>query len=818
MVVVVEDLHWADRSTLDLLTWLARNLAGSRVLLVVTFRSDEMRRSHPLRPVLAELGRLPHFQRVELQPLTGQEIGDLLRSIHGGPVPPAVVQQVADRAEGNPFFAEELFAGSGDDDVPLTLRDILTARIDALPESAKEVLRIAAAAGRRVDHRLLEVVADLPADDLEAGLRAAVEAQALVADGDGFRFRHALLQEAVHDQLLPGERSRLHRSFAEALLSEPDLAAGGADSVDSELAHHALAAHDVDLAFASLVRAGHRAHSLFAFSEAQRHLEGAIELRGQISPAAAEGAPAAWELLRTAAHSSRHGGDPSIGITHLRRAISLLDPVADRLDVGGLYAELSESLWMTAQGDDAVLTSDTSTRMLDGVRTREAAEAFAWQSRLMMLLGRFPEAIAAGRVGVDIAREVGAALEVSRAENSLGTSLGAVGELAEGTALLHDAIAVADAAGAGADAVRGYINLTSVLKTPGNDLRAAEQAGRDGLAYAERHAVRGGMTDWLRMEVADLHLRLGRPDEAEAILDEVRTGWAAGVNGQYFHTSHGWLDALRGRFDAAAEHLRTARELAPNIRDPQAIGPQVGLRMLIALGRDSLEVGDAVDLLEPYVADASTYQGFVLAARVAEAAAVQGSPDDAKTVERVRALFQGRREGANDVLAANLDGWLAVLDAEAARVAGEDTPALWSDAADAMTDRGHAEQALYAQVRLVDAMVRAGEAEAAVGLLGDTLARARQLGAAWIVGQLELLARRHRLKVAGAPPARDAGLLTPREREVLALLAQGHTNRAIGERLFITEKTASVHVSNILAKLGASNRVEAAAMARDLIR
>ena len=816
VVVVIEDLHWADRSTLDLLSWLARNLADTQVLLAATYRSDEMRRSHPLRPVLAELGRLPYVERVELQPLTDPEIVELLTAIHGGPVPPQLAREVADRSEGNPFFAEELFAGAGGEGVPLTLRDILSARIDSLPESAKEVLRIAAAAGRRVDHRLLDVVAALGPGELDAGLRAAVEAQALVADADGFLFRHALLQEAVHDQLLPGERTRLHRAFADALLAEPELAAGGADSVDSELAHHALAAHDLDLAFRSLVRAGRRAESLFAFSEAQRHLEGAADLREQVSAEAAKEAPATWELLRAAAHCSRYGGDPAIGVGHLRRAISLLDPVADRVVVGGLHAELSENLWMTGHGDDAVAASDTSTEMLSGVRSREAAEALGWQSRLLMLLGRFEEAIPPGRLGVEIAREIDAAVELSRAENSLGTSLASVGELAEGTELLRDAITVADAGGAGGDAVRGYINLVSVMKTPANDIRAAEQASGEALAYAARHAVRGGMTDWLRMEVADVHVRLGRLSDARAVLAEVRTGWTTGVNGQYFHTSSGWLDVVQGRYDEATEHLRHARELAPNIRDPQAIGPQIGVRMLLELARDTLDLGDAVDVLEPVVADSSAYNGLVLVSRVAAAAAEGGDADGAKAVERIRSLFLGRREGANDVLAANLDGWLGILDAEVARVSGEHDPALWRHAVDGMSSRGHAEQALYCRVRLVDALARAGQAEEATTELAEAHDIAGELGAVRHTEDLETLARRHRLKLAGAGPTRSLGVLTSRETEVLALVAQGRTNREIGAELFITEKTASVHVSNILAKLGVSNRGEAAALGRDL--
>lgn len=818
VVLVLEDLHWADRSTLDLLAWLSRTLPESRVLVVATYRSDEMRRSHPLRPVLAELGRLAHVQRVDLQPLTEPEVVQLLSAIHGGPVAPQLGHEIADRSEGNPFFAEELFAAAGEKGVPLTVRDILSARLDALPEPAKEVLRIAAAAGRRVDHRLLELVAELGSDDLDAGLRAAVDGQALVPDEDGlgYRFRHALLQEAVHDQLLPGERTRLHRAFADALVEEPDLAAGGADSVDSELAHHALAAHDVDLAFSALVRAGQRARALFAYNEAQRHFEGAAELRPRISAATSADAPATWELLQAAAHNARHAGEPALGISHLQRAIDSLDPVADRVVVGGLYAEQSESCWMAGRGDDAVRSADIATGMLEGERTREAAEALGWQCRLRMLLGRFEEAIAPGRLGVEIARELDAWVELSRAENSLGTSLIGTGQMDEGLVLLNDAIRIAEQVDAGGDVVRGYINLTSALKTPGDDIDAAEEVALAGLAYAERHAVRGAMTDWLRMELADAYMRGGRLRDAELLLSQVRTGWLSSVNGQYFQTSSAWLGAVQGRYDDAAEHLRLARELAPSIRDPQAIGPQVAVRMMLELARGGREAGDAFALLEPFAGDASVYNGVALVARVLAADGEERSPDSAEELDRIHDWFATQRSRAQGVLAANLDGWLGLLQAELARTAGKVDPEAWRRAGDGMRLRGQAEQGMYCEVRLVEALALGGDSDGAAVELGEALDRARKVGAVGLAAELEALARRHRIRIAGAAVHhRGAGGLTAREREVLGLVSQGRTNREIGEALFITEKTASVHVSNILAKLGVSNRGEAAAIGRD---
>jgi predicted ATPase len=465
VVLVIEDLHWADRSTLDLLSFLARNLSSTHVLLVGTYRSDEMRRTHALRPDLGELTRLPVVVRIELQPMDEGEVVQLFTAIRGNLPQPGEAEAIVARSEGNPFYVEELLA-AGDPAQPgmsSSLRDILAARLDNLPESAKEVLQIAAAAGRRVDHRLLEVVAHLPEDELQAGLRAAVEGEALVpdADGYGYRFRHALLQEAAHEQLLPGERTRLHRAFAEALKQDPSLAAGGSASVHAELAHHALAAHDVDLAFTSLVLAGQRARDLFAYAEAQQHFEPAVELRQQVSAEVSADAPPTWELLRNAALCARYSGDLRAGaVPHLRRAIAVLGGENDLVSLGGLWAELSESYWMAGLGDEAIAASDRSVEVLGETPSRERAEAFGWRSRLFMLLGRYDDAIPPGAEAVELARRIDARRELSRALNALGTSLAMAGR-PEGLSMLRESFAVADGIG---EAPRPHARTTTSLR------------------------------------------------------------------------------------------------------------------------------------------------------------------------------------------------------------------------------------------------------------------------------------------------------------------------------------------------------------------
>ena len=231
LLLVLEDLHWADSATLDVLAFVLRTLRGARLLVVGTYRADDP--GELLAGWLAETRRLPEVSWLELPRFTRAELAAQLAGLRGGPVDSRVVAEVFDRSQGNPFFAEQLFAAGGRAGpvrLPGLLREVLLARVRQLSPAGQQLLRVAAVGGRSVCHDWLAAVAGGPDDELAGALREAVDCGLLQitemeqAGQEVYEFRHALLQEAVYGQLLPGQRARLHGAYAHALAGMP---AGG---------------------------------------------------------------------------------------------------------------------------------------------------------------------------------------------------------------------------------------------------------------------------------------------------------------------------------------------------------------------------------------------------------------------------------------------------------------------------------------------------------------------------------------------------------------------------------------------------------------
>src|SRR5262245_49902739 len=279
---VVEDLHWADRSTRDLLAFLATSLRSGRVLLVGTFRSDELDRRHPLRRLMGELGRNRRVQRLELPRFSRAELAEQIAGLLGDDPPTRLLDDLYARSEGNPFFAEELLLageGRGSGSLASSLQEVLLTRVVRLGQRTQQLLRVAAAAGPGATQPLLAAVAGMDDQQLLEGLREAVDRQLLRPEpgGDGYLFRHVLVAEAVYSELLPGERVQLHTALAAAL--EAGVEGGGPPaSRVARLAYHWAAAGDQPRALTASIAAAAAAERVYAFAEAQLQLERVLGL------------------------------------------------------------------------------------------------------------------------------------------------------------------------------------------------------------------------------------------------------------------------------------------------------------------------------------------------------------------------------------------------------------------------------------------------------------------------------------------------------------------------------------------------------------
>jgi predicted ATPase len=305
VALVLEDLHWADPSTRDFLVFLVRSARTEPLCLLVTYRSDELHRRHPLRPVLAELERVPGVQRLAVERFTREEVGEQLAGILDGPVDSALADRLYARGQGNPLYTEELLAAAanGGGELPETLRDALLGRFERLPAAAQDVARVAAIVERPMSHALLSAMSTLEPADLLEGAREAVAHQILVTHADGtYAFRHALVGEAIYEDLLPGERTQLHARLADVLEREPGLLGDvPVTTVRAELACHWRGAHDLPRALGASVEAGVAARRVFAYSEALRHLEKALEMWERVPDAEERAGMSRTDVLRAAA-------------------------------------------------------------------------------------------------------------------------------------------------------------------------------------------------------------------------------------------------------------------------------------------------------------------------------------------------------------------------------------------------------------------------------------------------------------------------------------------------------------------------------------
>ena len=837
--LVIEDMHWSDRSTRDLVRYLARYQRDDRVLLVLTYRSDEIHRRHPVLPLVTELGRLATVERIQLAPLDRSETASLLSQLVGSDVDPPTIARLHERSDGNPFFVEELVAGGAltDRDLPDTFRDILAVRLMTLPDDTRSLLQVAAAIGRRFDHELLVELAEIEDQEAVRRVRPAVEAQVLLAlddrSGAVYAFRHALVAEALYDETLAAERTVLHGRLARRLQDRVESGHPRRPS-QAEIAYHWYRAHEPAAALAASILAADEAAGMTAFAEVCTHLDRALELWPAVSDAARIAGADRPAIVQRAADAAAAIGDHS-------RAIAL---GKDALDELWSLGEVDRWLWASHRlawyqfdcGDlvDAETSVTKAAEVARGADPAAQARSLVDLAQVHWSMNRFKEQLSAATEALALAERGGDRTAMKQARMMIGTAQVSSGDIEQGVAGLESLLA--DLSASPAD----LLALTAVELTYGLNIGGwYERSVAVGYAELERLRASGlypRFAAYITTDLIDALNVLGRWSEAWALIDAPdwpRDGSRASA---WMFEDEAELAAFQGDTARAQRALDEARDRVSPRDAPIDHAWLHRSEALVAMYDDRLDEASAAFeaclARSPQPAEDHPLVYWVLGPaltceasraqvaranrdRAAERAAVDGGRGILDIVERSRTLGRPRDTPADRFL-------VALIRAEATRLTGDDDPTAWAAAAEQAARNGWPHDEGWARYRGAEARLIVGDdRRAAEDSLRQAKTLAATLGAEPLTRRAQDLATRARIDLAPGPTRPVAAKpdvpqpygLTRREREVLALLSAGRTNREIGEALFISEKTASVHVTHILDKLGVSSRVEAALLA-----
>lgn len=849
VVVVVEDIQSADRSSLGLVGFVARAIRAGRLLIVLTVRTDEIQQRPAALSALAEWERQDHVDRIDLGALGRDELAALVAS-RGIEARPDIVDALTDRTDGNPFFVDQLIDAtvppglvSDAGQLPLALRDVLAARVDILAEEDQQVLRAAAAASRRIDDTLLSAVLERPIPTVASALRRIVDAGFLVREpsGAGFRFRHALLREFVEDGLFSGERAWLHREVARELQRRVD--AGDGEIPAAEIAHHLESAGDRSGAIVANLRAARQAEGVFAHGEAHRLYERVLALWEEVPAAATITETARAVVAERAAETAMLAGDGPRAVELQRALVAETDPTSDPLRSGLLHERLRWFLW---ESDDRTAAADAvheAMRLVPADPPSAArARVLAHMAAIELYRHEYESSQAHASEAVEMARAVGARSEEALALGVRGWDRAVLGDLDGGLIDFETGQRIAVELGSPEGQALAAVSLASLLDRAG---RSAESlaAAQAGLADVRRLGVArtyGGLLYGYQVKAL---LALGRWDDASVAADDGIQEALGDRPVLWLLVNRARLLIGRGDVSGAARDLERARAI-----DERLGGTEFQLNIRAAEveaaiweGRieDVRRVVDIVAGVSERNVPADPSEAWIAAIGLraeADAAALARAHRDApalatatRRAESIAGLVEAARTSPIMELVSGTPrgrGLSLLAHEERRRVERADDPAGWAAVGEAWVAAERPFHEAYARFREAETtLVSRGDRGSAEAALRRGHVVASGLRAAPLLDEIEALARHARIDLrrdAPAPGSGDGALtpdpasgfaLTEREREVLSLVAGGWSNQQIGDGLFISRKTASVHVSNILSKLGVHSRVEAAAIA-----
>ncbi|MEW1825522.1 AAA family ATPase [Streptomyces sp. NPDC088196] len=763
LVVTIEDLHWADTATCELLGFLARNLTRPGVLLVITHRPPEV------GPLLSELARRPGTTRLRLGHLDERDVGRQLAAILGTEPDPVTVGRVRQRSDGNPLFVEAL-ARAGER-TPDDVRDLLLDGPRSLRTPARELLSLASVAGGRVGHRLLARVAGQDGPEFDALLRELVDRSLLVTAGDGYAFRHALIRDAVYDDLLPGERARLHARYAEALRK---------GDAPAELAAHAHAAGDRGLALSAAYRAAGEARSSYAYAEQVRLLGTVLDLWDPDVPLGAD----RIGVLTEAAEACMLSGDYARGVEYATAGLAAVDE--------------------RREPERAALLLEHRGRLRHRLDTAGSSD---WEHALELLppgssqRGRLLGVLAMGVLpDVDRARpSFEEALAIGRATgDAMVTVRGllGVGSMTNDLGMLTEARTLAERLDSN-DLLMTVPMYEAMLHTRAGDHQRTIEVTGDGIRLARRYGLARSRGAELARYAGSALILAGRWDEATAVLEESLRADAPPQSRRGLRALVGQLSLLRG-------DLTTAAEAAAALDHPDAgsLFSRHQLLCLLAVAQGDPERADL--LLDRALTDPALTRIYSSDARpvLVAGALVQRARLSARADTELRQRVAARQSQLASFDAEfGVDGKLDRAWRTMLRALIED--AGWDQAVTSWRELRQPYELALCLFHSARTLLTAGDRHGATARLREAAVLAEDLRAAPLARQITQVLRPR--------PTQDG--LTERELEVLRLITDGLSNRQIATRLHISPSTAGVHVSHILTKLSATTRTEAAAIA-----